>query len=284
MRFIHSFSTRPLGIQMYNKDCISRILYNIVYYALSVSYIKNLGHDIVLHTDSLGERLFGFLPYNDIYLTCDDIPNNVSPRFWASAKMWSLGEEDINSIHIDGDVFIKKTSLIDDLMTSDYDVVVQNFEHGNWYKGSAEILWRDKDYCESKSLILDNIGAYNTGILGFKNQELKDKFISGYKDLVTYYSDKYKDELETLENITPDIVLEQQYIYQLSKDYKRKILLDSKLNRTQFSNQANQIGYQHVLTSESKLKYVNKAMGVLKYKNEDIYKKTKKICQILLNK
>ena len=280
MRFIHSLSTRSLGIQLYDDtNNLKRLLVYVVYYATSVAYLKRINQKIVLHTDSLGERMLGYLPYDEIHLTCDDIPENIHPRFWAYPKMFSMSKETLNSIHIDGDVFIKKQSLVDDLEKFDFDVLVQNFESAEWYDEIADCLWIDENYCLSKGLILDDAGAYNTGIFGFNNQELKDKFLNGYFDIVNHYSNNYKTLLDEKVMNTPDVVVEQQYIYQLAQPYNKKILIESEITSKDFCSNANKIGYQHVITRKAEC--VDKCLSVLKQLNEDIYNKTIKICQIL---
>ena len=280
MRFVHSFGTRPMGINMGDENGLKRILGNICYYALSVSYLKMFGQKIVLHTDSLGESLMSHIPYDEIILTSDEIPENISPRFWAFSKMWALEQEPLDSIHIDGDVFIKKESLINDLLESNYDLLAQSFEDTVKYQKLAHICWKDPIYCESKGLNVDEYGAYNTGIMGFGNQELKDKFLSGYKDLVLHYSDKFGDELLQLSSHCPDIIFEQKYIYQLSKNYNVKLLLDSSKLPTEFRTQSNEIGYQHVF-SNVKFNQIDKCLYVLKNIDFDLYKKTSKICWLI---
>lgn len=283
MRFVHSFSTRPMKINMGGGDGLKRLLGNVCYYALSVAYLKKLDQKIVLHTDSLGESLLSHIPYDDILLTSDEIPETVSPRFWAFSKMWAMEQEPLDSIHIDGDVFIKKESLINDLYKSNYDLLAQSFEDTGIYKSLAHICWRDIKYCKSKGLDVDKFGAYNTGIMGFGNQDLKNKFISGYKDLVFHYSNKFRNELIEMSSQSPDIMFEQKYIYQLSKKYNVKLLLDSSKSPDMFRIQSNEIGYQHVF-SHAKFSQIDRCLGVLKNIDFNLYKKTSKICQIILNK
>lgn len=274
MRFIHSFSTRPISINCYDTNSIKRLLGNIIYYTASVLYLKRLNQTIVLHTDTLGKTLLGHLPYDEIHLTCDDIPKDIHPRFWAASKMYALAEEPINSIHIDGDVFIKSDKCLEAINDSDWDIIVQNFEAASWYKKEYSIFERNEDYCKSHDLILNSQGAFNTGILGFRNQELKDKFINGYKALVSYFSQVSKFQLDNGNYNTPDLIVEQKYIYQLSKDSKVNILLDN--------NDAKEIGYQHILSMQ-KFSLLDKCMEIIKMLDINYYNKTYKLCQTILN-
>lgn len=267
-------------IQMYDTNAFERLLGNICYYALSVAYLKKLGQTVVLHTDALGAQLLGYLPYDEIHLTADTIPDNVSPRFWAAAKMWALEAEPLGAIHIDGDVFIKSEELVKQLEESDWDVLVQSYETAEWYERDAQVFWKDKEFCKNNDLDLSKLGAYNTGIFGFRNQELKDKFIKGYKNFVLHFSQRIDDMANSWS--TPDLIPEQKYIYQLSKNYKTKILLILKEGETH-KEVCNKLGYQHVITMY-KYSQIDKCMDTLKSISEEIYNKTYKLCRNLLVK
>lgn len=285
MRFVHSLSTRPLGIQLYDSNALQRLVGNILYYALSLAYLKRLHQEVVLYTDTLGERLLGHLPYNKIYVTLDDMPEEISPRFWASAKMHAMSQEPIESVHIDGDVFIKDQKLIDLIENSDWDLLVQMYEHDYFSPGYYKEFpfWKkDKDFLKENGINIDVYGAYNTGILGFRNQELKDTFLNLYKKLAINHSKVYWDELLTNPDLTPDLVTEQTAIYQLSKDYKVKLLIDPKSDQT-IREVCNNLGYQHVITMY-KYKQLDKCIEMLKQISPEIYNKTYKLCRNILKK
>ena len=70
---------------------MKRLIGNIWYYALSVAYAKRSGASIDLYTDTLGSKLLSDIPYDNIYVTLDDLPSDLNPRFWAAGKMYALG-------------------------------------------------------------------------------------------------------------------------------------------------------------------------------------------------
>jgi hypothetical protein len=108
----------------------------------------------ILHTDSLGKELLGFLPYDEIHLTLNVLNDlNIHERVWAAGKIWAQEAEPIGSLHIDGDVFIKTEKLRDLIFNSKKDLVTQNIEYS-----------KDSDYFEkqySKSIYVQNIVQYN---------------------------------------------------------------------------------------------------------------------------
>ena len=134
MRFIHSFSTRPLSIDLYGYGALRRMAGNIWYFALSLAYLRRLGVETVLHTDTLGASLLGHLPYDAINLTLNEVPNDIHPRFWAAGKIWALQAEPVGSIHIDGDVFIKSENALRYIDSKHWDFLAQHYESSEWYE------------------------------------------------------------------------------------------------------------------------------------------------------
>lgn len=282
MRFLHSFSTRPMEIQLYDTNTLKRLIGNVWYYALSVAYLKRLNQQIVLHTDELGKALLGFLPYDEIHTTLNEIDENYSPRFWAFGKMMTIEREPLNSIHIDGDVFIKQPEVIDKIENTSWDVVVQNrekFIHSE--RSDISVFRNDIEYCKKLGLDINETGCFNTGILGFRNEELKRTFVEGYKNLVLHFSKHYKVELHNGIYSTPDLVAEQQYIYQCVKNGNYNVFwfLDNYIEDfKQLSQEARNKGFQHVITS-AKFLQLDNCKNTLKIISPEIYNNTFKLCR-----
>lgn len=286
MRFCHSLSTRPLGIQLYHANTLHRLIGNVCYYSLSLAYLKRLNQEVVLYTDTLGAALLGHLPYDEIHIILDDIPDELSPRFWAAGKIYAIEQEPLGSVHIDGDVFIKKQSLVDSIEKFDWDLIVQNYENveccGAGYYNEFPYFENDKDFCKQFGIDPTKYGAYNCGMLGFRNQKLKDDFINSYKNIALNHSKLNYNSLFDANHRTPDLVTEQTSIYQLSKDYNVKTLLNPK-EGDELKNLCNSLGYQHVITM-AKYECLDKCMQILKQISPEIYEKTYKLCRNILNK
>ena len=276
-RIIHSFSTRPLFINTYGVSPMKKLIGNIWYYALSVAYAKRSGASIDLYTDTLGSKLLSDIPYDNIYVTLDDLPSDLNPRFWAAGKMYALGKAGVGAIHIDGDVFLKSSELIEDIENSDWDFIAQSYEAGDWYKSEHPLFKRDLSYCKSHDLEVFSYGAYNTGVIGFRNQDLFNKFITGYKEMSLRFSKIGKDLLDNSPRLTPDLILEQQYVYQIAKNSKIKLILPNGWT------DAPEKKYQHCLTS-TKFNVLNKCQDTLRKVSPNIYNKISKLCQNTLIK
>ena len=263
---VHSFWSAPSMTARYGYKC-EQLFYNLWYFALSCAYAKRSGADIVLHTDTLGSLLFGHLPYDKIYVTLDDL--NTPPRFWAAGKFFSLEKEDLNAIHIDGDVFIKSSELWSKINENNSDLLVQYIEP--WLDtGVRDRLseYMQQDYFNHNKM-------YNTGVFGIFNSELKNTILNTYFDTLNLAKNKLSDNLLNDQNFTPDLVCEQQMVAYKSQGYKIDFILSDNYN---CKEEANRIGFQHVL-STAKYRELDKCKAILKNIDKELYNKTLRICQ-----
>lgn len=248
---------------------VEQLFYNVWYFALSVAYARRIGAPIVLHTDTLGSKLLGHLPYDEVKLTLDDV--DAPPRFWAAGKFYALrAEGDNRCIHIDGDVFIKKSSLWERIANTTADMLCQYKEH-----------WRD-DYANNalaqhiRQPYMAYRGMFNTGTLGVFNKELREKIIDNYFNALTTCS-ALPNRLLNDEYFTPDLVCEQQMIAHAAQHYNVECVLP---RCNDVADIANSVGYQHVQSSK-KFAQLGECKRALKTLNNEIYNNTLKICQSL---
>lgn len=244
LKFVHSFSTRPLLIDCYGVDGLRRLLTQMWYFALSVAFLKRSGQKVVLHTDTLGKAILGHIPYDEIHLTLDEMPEDINPRFWAAAKFVALLAESAPCIHIDGDVFIKSPRLAEMLhrAVSLHDVVVQSVDAAVMYSLEIPLFDKERSFCARHFCTPDGRDALNTGILGFGSDDVRRQVVENYLKIVRYFSDNHPEELKE-RNLTPDLIAEQKMIESLSRASGWSVwkLLEKK-------EQAVAIGYQHVYT------------------------------------
>lgn len=258
MKIFHSFWTKP------NKHHLLDILW---FYGLSLAYLKRLGVDVNLHTDSKGEQLLKNLPYSNIYLTLNNIPEDFPSICWAGGKFFAAQAEELGNIHIDGDVFIKKEECLNRFYT-DKDVLVQ----------STEDSFGRNPEMDHITNIFKNIGidvrcprscGLNCGVIGFNNQELKEKYIKGYFDNVQKLK-TYLTSEAPINFCTPDLVLEQRYLFELTKDNYSYQCVCEGFNYDDINNNAKKLGYLHLLTNR-KYNHTEQIKEWLKKLNPDIY-------------
>lgn len=203
-KFVHSFWTCCDGEKLKNY---------ILYFATSLAWLKKNNFPIVLHTDSKGKELFKDLPYDEIYTTLDNIPKSVNPKFYAYGKFLAMQKEELGSVHIDGDVFIKTKELGNKILNFEGDLITQSIES----EKTITRFYRKWDFDECKDMVnqyvdLDTKVAYNCGIVGFNNQELKDRYFNSYLELVNNLVDYKFNSPYAI----PDLVCEQLLLYYLN--------------------------------------------------------------------
>lgn len=245
LRFYHSLWTAPLTKEKVRVTMLS--------FASSFLFAKQLGAQVVLHTDALGREMLKDIPYDEVYQDLNGL--NPQIKFWAAGKLFATAREPLGAIHIDGDVFLKEKTLAN-LFTNDYDMLVQNAEGEQWriddtYKLTQKAIG---DGLLQDGLHIDYPQAYNCGITQFINDDLKNKYLQMYFDTVGRISQDSgfiarQNAILADPNrkgyVVPDIVVEQQCLHELATlmGAKVKEVLTGDINKC-----ADEIGYCHLLS------------------------------------
>ena len=259
MQLVHSFYTRHLDEKSFFIHCLC--------FVLSCIYAKKSGFLINLHTDKRGYEYLNMCPYDNIFVDLDDI-DLPAPKLFAAVKFKVMEKYPLGVIHIDGDVFLKKQELQDLIKFNEYDVIVQSIEapplYGGGWKESASTLDRCEypDWANRECNIM-----FNCGVVGINNLELKKLYFDTYWDMYGQYC---KNGI--IKPSVPDLVIEQQFLYDICKNkkYKFKCLIDGNHP----SKSANKIGYQHLLGSAKNKEYLQ-IIKKIKELDLNIYQKLK---------
>lgn len=253
----------------YGVDGLHRLIAQAWYFSLSVAYLRRLGQEVVLHTDPLGNAILGHLPYARI-----EIPlhaRGVHPRFWAAGKFVSLLMESGPVAHIDGDVFIKSPECLEriEALMEQRRVVVQSTDPAKMYGMEKPLFEAEADFCASHYCIPDGRDAYNTGILGFADDETRREVCKNYLEVARYFSSKYASGLDQAEYFTPDLIAEQKMIegYLRAHGITPGLLLKDP-------KEATSLGYQHVYTID-KFNSLPRCAATLQAVAPDIFEKTR---------
>lgn len=271
IRIFHTLWTKPL-----RED---RIPVTLLCYAISLHYAKQMAAEVVLHTDSFGAELLSMLPYDEIYIDLDAIPENIK-RFWAYGKLFATSKEPIGSVHIDGDVFLKDPSLIRYFQTDD-DLVTQSEEGEQW---RTDYTYELSQAAINLDYLPNDVGlyyplSYNCGVVQLNNPKLKDIYLDTYFRTVersladTTYDERVKLIKGCFGNrgsIIPDIVAEQQFLHELALDYKTSTILSGDVRTDGIRK-----GYTHLCTA-AKYEMQNDIEALLQQINPDLLQKIKK--------
>lgn len=240
---------------------------NIYLYALSLAHLKQLGCTVNLHTDLLGSRLLSGLGYNNIYLTAEELPKSINPKIFAYIKSMALQREPIGTIHIDGDVLIKKEECLNRIFNHNCDCVLQSCEtYLPWEQNARSLMisFLSENLLSTGKRLDIKSYDYNVGVIGFFDKSLRDAYIQNYQKLASELSKyKYLHLVNHNEGLfrTPDLVLEQQLIVNLTEANTVHFVLpvDSLSYVNDRNEIAKEIGYAHLL-------------GATKYESQNVNK------------
>ena len=247
--FVHSLWTAPMANDRNKLEASAFI------FALSLSYLKKLGCTINLHTDSLGANLLSGIGYDNVYLTANELPKDVSPKIFAYIKSMALQREPVGTVHIDGDVLIKTEECLDIIFNHNCDCVLQSCETSlPWINESRSFMipfLSEHFLSNSKKLHIYDYD-YNVGVIGFFNSDLKDLYIQNYQNLalsLSKYKYLYLLDYKDHKFDVPDWVLEQQLIVNLTETLKVRFVLPvDSLDFTKYRDLiSKEIGYAHLL-------------------------------------
>ena len=282
MHFVQSLWTKPLIVNRRNVEFKTSLLTTILCNATSVAWVNHLGGKINLYADGFGRDMLDFLPYDNIYEL--KVPLHIPTCTWACGKFLVLEKMPLGDVHIDGDVFLKSNKLLELCADDSYDMVVQSIENDKttlkkYYSNVRDIL--KKNNIKTHSCSLEESPSYNCGTIGFFNQELKQKYLVEY---FTTLNNIINNKLCLLSlnkdlNAIPDLIMEQQFLYELAKPYKVNNLLG---DAESMYDKAIELNYQHILGG-FKEQQLNNIMDELKYVDETIYKDTMKHINFLIS-
>jgi hypothetical protein len=281
IRLCHSVWTKPM--KGFRWNVADQLKQNLWLFALSVAYAKKMGAQIVLHTDQCGKEIYGFLPYDEIYLTLDTL--DVHERFWAAGKIYAQEAEPLGSIHIDGDVFLKKRKVYDIISDTKADLIVQMTEGDN----TPSCLGHT--YGDNLNCLLSALGknlpvefnkfqntAYNCGLVKFNNPELKKRYINGYKQMVRDASNapSFVKQLTVDNDICPDLIIEQWWLKSVTDFYNYRVKSVLPEWGADIQKEANRIGYTHVI-GKYKYELISTVKERLLEVAPELYKQVEKV-------
>jgi len=264
MKLVHSLWSKPLLATTDPVERNKKLIVTLWCYASSVAYAKRHKLPIRLYADEAGKQLLSFLPYDEILpLT---VPEFVPTSFWAAGKFSAYMEMKPGDLHIDGDVFIQEAGAASLLREAckKYDVVVQCIENaGNCSSEAYDLvnnLLNAYGITYNSNAFEPFRGAFNTGVIGFNDMELRDAYVRSYFRTIEQVADhKGLTSLLKATQSVPDVVLEQQKLFEICSEKKVFALLGSGFTSVEYSRV---IGYMHIL-ADAKWENLDKIISQL---------------------
>lgn len=188
----------------------------LVDYAYSVECVHKFGHTIELYADKIGADLLSCIPYDKVHVV---EPPTKNYHFAASIKFTALQQMSLDQVLIDGDIFLEKSPVYDIIRDTKGDMLVSLFEPRDliFNKESVTDLFKKKYIPSEENYPIEPFedikGWYNTSVMKFTNQALKDEYIRQY---LHHLSMAESQEFEG--STWPDIVYEQYNIERMLKN------------------------------------------------------------------
>ena len=231
-QIVHSLWTLPMLSGWRGMDGAKQLLINLYLYTISAWYIKKWGGKIDLYSDSMGLWILEHAPYDIKFLSFEEIDYQTLPC-WATPKMLVMDFIKTPFTHIDGDVLIKSQRVFDEITDKNYDLTVEGcIDDTNDL--SHFILWH-KDYFETNTSFSNDFNylqTCNCGCVTINNEQLKKEYVDKYFEYRKELFDN-QDKINLAweyDTFVPDLMIEQMNLYQVSKKYKRKGLVNTLVN------------------------------------------------------
>ncbi len=280
MKIIQSLWTAPMASRWNVKYQLKKTLWS---YAWSVISLRQTFNEVALHTDKIGKEIFGKLPYTQVHTTLDEI-QNTPVKWWSYGKIKALENEDVNAVHVDGDVYLKQP--VEGIFNiNKADVIVQMSEVGTGFKGVYKPLYPLFTEALKRGDIVfpDKYeAAYNCGVLGFGTEDSRKIFLNTYNEWLSVIKDN--SELLDFGSSDPNVVLEQYLLYFLAQEsgWHVREVIPSEERNINMNAFACKIGYRHAW---GKSKYTEAFQEKLKSKvkshSKVLYDKLDLLCGTL---
>lgn len=141
---------------------------------------------------------------------------------------------------------------------------MQSPDPARMYALERPLFESEPEFCTAHHCTPDGRDAYNTGILGFRSDEVKSAFVGNYLEIVRYFSDRHAGELDDA-MLTPDLIAEQK----MAEGFARERGLSTAMLLHDRS-EADKIGYQHVF-SILKFRELPNCVKTLRIVDPEIY-------------
>ena len=263
-----SLWTEPMFHNRWNKDKNFQLKNTLLMCALCVTYAKQIGAHITMHTDKFGYEYLSKFGYDEVYEDLDILNERIKTNptvLWAGGKSIALENEPLGTIHIDNDVFLTKIDCLNTLKFTNYYFIFQHVEYANY---KEKIIFKDI----ITNFNLNKDFACCVGIIGFNSENAKRIYLDNYNYWFNNIEYTKEDNF-----INADLLLEQIFLYDMMEDmgYNGKSLIgDLRIESTwDIAKRSQTIGYEHVIGRSKFSPFIlSKLFKRLQKLNPELYK------------
>lgn len=244
MKLVYSLWSKPINDRWakYRKGVELENLWDssINCLRLSILYAKKWGFEIEVVTDLQGEESLYELPIDKISTDLEHLSYNG--KTWVEGKIYAMSKQNEPFIHIDWDVFLIKSEVAKILKGFKEDVIVQSVDEKSQFEeyfteAQTTFAWYlDYEPYHIPGFHKLHDKAFNCGIVGFNDMELKDEYCKAFTKCL-----KVSKNFE----VDTSIIIEQYLLYALVEAKKRSF--KTLLPQREFNQTASRIGYTHLI-------------------------------------
>lgn len=279
MKYVHSLWSTPSKKDNFdNKFDIKYLLKNFYSYLFSTLLIKKLGYKIDLYCDEHSFDIYSLIPYDNIQIVDFD-SDGIDSKFWIWGKIKTQSIINEPFIHIDGDVFMFRDIIENNL--SSYSAVIQHVENEKTMGNDFYETYLSSTYPYVKTNELNNINwnkynftAYNCGVVGFSDMKLKNGYVNKVKEILLNLSNDIEFQSFRKKYDGMFLIAEQSYLYHYLNELNVKpfeIIPYSEIEKNNFNwfnNIPNKIGYCHMWAYS---KYKPEVIEQIKFKIKNFF-------------
>lgn len=239
MKLIYSINSKPAILKRWGVD--NQLIDNLYCYTLSLSLAQEYFDNIIVYTDSIAYSFLKQLKSDKI--TFRLIEFNLPAEQWTSTKLVIyklLREENEPFLHIDGDIFLTREIIVEQLKNFQ-NVIVQGED------ADFDIHYKDMlNIFKSISDIQELDYSYNSGVFGVKDMNFLDEYIREWEKYIDIY---YSQKNIVLTKFDPSVFLEQYILTTLLHNRVEHETVLGKLNvshKDEYVDFCNNIGYIHL--------------------------------------
>lgn len=224
MKYVHSMWSAPSKKDNFDNEYDMKYLNKNFYsYFLSALLIKKLGYQIDLYCDKDTAEIYSLIPYDKIHVIDFD-SDGISSKFWIWGKIKTESLINEPFVHIDGDVFMFRDIIGNNISSGRYKAVVQQRE-------DEKVIGHHfpKAYLSSKNPFVnlkthninwDKYGlvAYNCGVVGFSDMSLKNQYTNTVKDILREISNSMDFEDNRKKYAGMFLIAEQSLLYHILQE------------------------------------------------------------------
>lgn len=215
MRAVYSLST-----DSFNKWKLEE---RLLLYKYSMTLAKKY-YTVILYTDPFGEEQLK--DYADIIVPL----NKEKDYLWSEAKLEAIDRETSASLHLDGDLFLYEKLKLPDVDIC-YDTNELNLFESH-YKNTIELFNENKIQQVFKEWNTVFNGSFNIGVLKFRNDNIKSKYIETFRNLKKWFTINLDPEIKNqISTIRASMTLEEYSLTCLAEYYNWSSVELSKTNK-----------------------------------------------------